>query len=110
MTFEQHIVDIKRLAYAITGKSVEVHISYRGTDLGQTKPWIIKCDSKEVEHERHDEAARLLYVEFANDLRKRIESAETQASNYKSHYNTIVGALKPSPTDNLMKSILKDLS
>lgn len=87
--FSSKIKDIQALIKAISGKDVDVFITYR-TGLGITKPWHIKCDLKEVEHTSNEDAANELYLQLTEELKKRIESAELQVAYYRESFKKIV--------------------
>jgi len=90
MNFESYIVDIKKLVRAINNKDEPVHITYRGFDLGQTQPWIIKCDSKEVAGNSPDVIARDLYLLLTEELKKKISVTENQAAQYRNSLDEIL--------------------
>lgn len=90
MNFESLIVDIKKLIKALNNKDTEVFITYRGYDLGISKPWLIKCDAKEVHHETHEGAAQMLYDQLMDEMKRKISSTEEQIERYKESLNEIV--------------------
>ena len=90
MNFETYVIDIKKLTKAINNKEAEVFITYRGFNLGITKPWHIKCDLKEFYHETHEGAAKALYESLKLDLINKIQSSEEQAARYKESLNEIL--------------------
>lgn len=90
MNFESYIVDIKKLIKALNNKDTEVFITYRGYDLGISKPWLIKCDAKEVHHETHEGAAKMLYDQLMEEMKKKISSTEDQVARFKDSLNEIV--------------------
>lgn len=83
MSFQSDIVDIKKLVKVLTGKETDVSITYSGTEYGVTRPWTIRCDSKEIKHETHDGGASELAAQLRKELRDKISSTERQASDLK---------------------------
>ncbi len=83
MSFETNIQDIRKIVSILSNKDADVYITYRGTALGVVKPWNIKCDTFEINHANHDLAAEELLNSLTVELKKRISSAEKQATTYK---------------------------
>jgi hypothetical protein len=90
MDFEQYIVDIKKLTKAISKKESEVFITYKGYELGISKPWHIKCDTKEFYSESHLNAAQSLYNILIEELKRKISATEDQVFSYKESLTEIV--------------------
>lgn len=83
MTFETNIKLIKKLVSVLGGKDSDVSITYKGTGYGVTKPWHIRCDTKEINHETHDGGAKELVAILKVELQKKISDAEKQADDYR---------------------------
>jgi len=81
--FESNITNIKRLVLLITGKDTEVHITYKGTGYGITKPWNIRCDIREINGEHLDNAAEELLSNLISEVQAKINSAEKEAASFK---------------------------
>lgn len=92
MDFETYVIDIKKLTKALNNKDAEVFITYRGFNLGITKPWHIKCDSRKVSHETHNGAAKALYEVLKTELQNKIQSSEEQVARYKKDLSEILKA------------------
>jgi hypothetical protein len=82
-SFESNIRDIKKLVSILTGKDTEVITTYKGTSYGVTKPWNIKCESREINHENHETGAAELLNTLKIELQGKISFAEKQAEEYK---------------------------
>jgi hypothetical protein len=87
MTFEKIIIEIRRIHYIATNKDSDVHIVYKGTSHGITKPWNIKVDNKESDGTTELEAALNLFNLVKNDLSDRIKFMENQAASWKEALN-----------------------
>jgi len=86
MDFEQTIRDIKKIFTIITdGKEADVHLLFKGTTHGVTKPWIIKIDSKEAIHETYEGAADELLLKLKSELAKKIADLKAQVISYEKH-------------------------
>ena len=83
MTFDTNIKDIKKLVAILTGKDVDVSITYKGYGHGVTKPWHIRCDSREITHETHDGGASELVKQLREELLKKISDTKKQAAEYE---------------------------
>lgn len=83
MSFDADIKAIKKLVSAICGGDNEVFITFRGYSAGITKPWMIKCGSRELTHEQHDVGAQELLAQLKKELRDKIASTERQADDYR---------------------------
>lgn len=83
MSFASDIKDIKKLVGVLTGKDTEVTITYKGTAYGVTKPWHIRCDAREINHETETAAANELVTLLKKELKDKISFTEKQAAEYK---------------------------
>lgn len=83
MSFDADIKAIKKLVAAVTGKDADVIVTYKGTSHGVTKPWQIKCNTRELDHETHDGGAAELLKTLKQELRDKIASTERQADDYR---------------------------
>ena len=88
-SFESNIQDIKKLVAILTGKDTEVLNNYKGTSYGVTKPWNIKCDSREINHESHEQGAAELLNTLKIELQGKIAFAEKQAEEFKKVLNAV---------------------
>jgi hypothetical protein len=83
MNFDTDIKDIKKLVAVLTGKDADVSITYKGTAYGVTKPWLIRCDSREITHESHEGGAAELVKSLREELVKKISDTKKQAAEYE---------------------------
>jgi hypothetical protein len=83
MSFDTDIKNIKKLVNILTGKDVEVSITYKGTGYGVVKCWNIRCDSREINNETHEGAASELVKLLQDELLKKISDTKRQASEYE---------------------------
>lgn len=83
MSFDANIKAIKKLVSAICGGDNDVHITYQGNSHGVTKPWTIKCGTREIIHESHDGGADDLVKTLKKELQDKISSTERQAADYR---------------------------
>jgi len=83
MTFDRNIKDIKRLVGILTGKDADVSITYKGTSHGVTKPWLIRCDARELTHETHEGGAAELAKNLRDEVLKKIADTKRQAAEYE---------------------------
>lgn len=83
MSFDADVKAIKKLVAAVTGKDDNVSITYKGNSHGVTKPWSIKCGSREIDHEHHDIGAAEMVKTLKQELRDKIASTERQANDYR---------------------------
>jgi hypothetical protein len=82
--FESNIKSIKKLVSVISGRDVDVTVTYKGNSYGVTKCWNIKCDNRELNHENYQLCAEELVLSLKKELLEKINSAEQQAANYRS--------------------------
>ncbi len=82
--FESNIKSIKKLVSVISGRDVDVTVTYKGNSYGVTKCWNIKCDNRELNHENYQLCAEELVLSLKKELLEKISSAEQQAANYRS--------------------------
>ena len=87
MTFEKIVIEIRRIHYIATNKDSDVHIVYKGTSHGITRPWNIKIDTKEADGTNELEAALNLFDLVKKDLSDRIKFMENQAASWKKELN-----------------------
>lgn len=84
MSFEQNVKDIKSVYYHLSGKdSPDVHLTYKGTSHGISKPWNLKIDIKEINSESFERAAEELLLSLKQELSAKISSMEQQAAQYR---------------------------
>lgn len=84
MQFEQTVRDIRKVFSIVSdGKDADVHLTFKGTSHGVSKPWHIKIDSRELNHETHDGAAEELLLKLKKELADKISSLEKMASDYR---------------------------
>lgn len=83
MDFAMNVQNIKKLTAILTGKDTDVVLTYKGTGFGNTKPWHIRCESRETMHETYDGAAQELAASLKKELSDRIAFTEKQTADYK---------------------------
>lgn len=83
MDFNSHIVAIKKLFQILMGKDMEVVLRYKGPSYGNTTPWELSIDSREVKSTSHEKAAADLYNMLQEELNKKADSAEREAKNLR---------------------------
>jgi hypothetical protein len=83
MKLESNIKDIKRLVSVLTGKDADVSCTYKGTAYGITKPWHIRCDSREINHETIDGGTAEFVKILREELIKKISDTKKQAAEYE---------------------------
>jgi hypothetical protein len=89
MNFASNIKNIKKLIAILSGKESDVNITYKGLNFGVTKPWNIRCDSREINHETHDGAAEEFFLILKKELKEKISFTERQAAEYKKTLGTL---------------------
>jgi 1,4-alpha-glucan branching enzyme len=83
MDYDTTVKAIRRLYAAIHGKSPEITLTYKGTEYGVSKPWLIRCDAREAQCETHEAAAYELYKLLMKELSDKISGLEKQAKDYQ---------------------------
>jgi len=90
MDFESAVKHIRKVYSTLTGKSdVEVILTYKGTGYGVTKPWHIKVENRETQHEKHDGAANELLDKLKKELNDKVVSAEREAVELRKALNSL---------------------
>jgi hypothetical protein len=88
MNFEALVKDIKKLYNSLSGKDVDVILTYRGTSYGLETPWLLRCDSREIVHKNHEEAALQMFEMLKKELAHKAMSLESQATEYRRTLNS----------------------
>lgn len=89
MDFNTNIKNIKKLTQLLTGKDVDVFITYKGTALGVTKPWNIRCGERDLNSATHESAA----VELVNLLREEMATKISFTKKQAAEYEKALGAI-----------------
>lgn len=88
--FEINVINIRKLYSTIFHRDSEVILYYR-PELGVTKPWVLKCDNREISHENFELAAEIMFKTLKVELEKKINSDEEQTKNLKKILGSING-------------------
>jgi hypothetical protein len=83
MDFSSHVIAIKKLYQVLAGKDMDVILSYKGLGYGNTTPWELRIDSREVKSVSHEKAAADLYNILQEELSKKADNAEQEAKNLR---------------------------
>lgn len=90
MDFEASVKSIRKVYGVLTGKSDnDVIVTYKGTGYGQTKPWHIRIDAREAQHESHEGAAKTLLDTLKKELSDKVASTEREAETLRKALNNL---------------------
>ena len=80
---------IRSIYKALSNKDLDVSLSFRGSEYGQTKSWVARVDSREVAHEEHDGALIKLLAMLKEELTIKTKSAEHEATKLRQFLNQL---------------------
>jgi hypothetical protein len=84
MSLSSDVIQIRKLTKILSSsKDAEVTITYKGTEYGVAKPWLIRCETNEATHETPEGAAQELLFILKNKLKAKIDSAEQEVNNLR---------------------------
>lgn len=81
--------EIKRLNQILYSKEAEVIFVFRGTELGQDNPWLVKCADRESHATTAELAANELFLLLKKELKNRIDFNERATDQLKSVYQKL---------------------
>lgn len=89
MNLEYLSKEIKKLNQILHSKEAEVIFVFRGTELGQNNPWLVKCADRESQSLTAETAANNLFLMLKKELKDRIEFSERATDHLKSVYREL---------------------
>lgn len=88
MSLGTTITNIRKAYLALSGKMVDVSLTFKGTELGENSPWLARCDTYETKHSTDVGAVESLFKQVIEELQRKATSTEIQAQQYRKAFNS----------------------
>lgn len=89
MSFDNTIKSIRKIYGALSDKQEQdVICVFKGTEMGNVKPWTVRIDSRECKAANYSDAAENLLKALKHDLAIKIKDLENKAAKYKNELET----------------------
>lgn len=88
MNVSATMINIRKAYHSLSGKNIEVSLTYKGTESGEI-PWLARCDCYEAKSDSEVNAVMTLFSIIKEELKKKAETAERQAKQYRAALNSL---------------------
>lgn len=83
MNIAKTMISIRTAHSFLSGKTSDISLTYKGTEVGESNPWHVRCENFEAKGVDEQSALNLLFSIIKNELKKKISIAEIQSVQYK---------------------------